>query len=92
METLKALRKTTLRYPISSSDIRPYQVLLLWARVDLGVIAIMRYSASSKAPALLDCLVWFGLVWFDSISTLVCQAALCYITAIKTKIKTLTTK
>ena len=32
----------------------PYQVLPLWGRVDLGVIAINGHSAFSKAPALLE--------------------------------------
>ena len=31
----------------------PSQVLSLWARVDLGVVAMKGYSAFLKAPALL---------------------------------------
>ena len=34
--------------------IGPYQVLPLWARVDLGALAMKGYSAFSKAPALLE--------------------------------------
>ena len=34
--------------------IRAYQMLPLHARMDLGVMAIKRYSAFSKAPALLE--------------------------------------
>ena len=33
--------------------IGPYQVLQFWVRVDLGVMAMKRYSASPKVPALL---------------------------------------
>ena len=33
--------------------IGPYQVLLLWARVDLGAMAIKGYFAFPKSPALL---------------------------------------
>ena len=34
--------------------IGPYQVLPLWARVDLGVMAMKGYPVSPKAPALLE--------------------------------------
>ena len=34
--------------------IGPYQALPLWARLDLGAIAIKGYSAFPKAPALLE--------------------------------------
>ena len=34
--------------------IRPHQVLPLWVRVDLRVIAMKGYSAFPKAPALLE--------------------------------------
>ena len=34
--------------------IGPYQVLPLWARVDLGAMAIKGYSAFPKAPTLLE--------------------------------------
>ena len=37
----------------SSIYIGPYQVLLLQAKVDLGVMAMKRYSTFPKAPALL---------------------------------------
>ena len=35
-------------------QIGPYQVLPLWARVDLGAMVMKGYSAFSKAPALLE--------------------------------------
>ena len=34
-------------------EIGPYQVLALWARVDLGVMTMKGYSVFPKAPALL---------------------------------------
>ena len=37
-------------YPL----IRPFQVLPLWARLDLGVMAMKEYSAFPKAQALLE--------------------------------------
>ena len=36
------------------SSIGPYQMLPLWARVDLGAIAMKGYFAVPKAPALLE--------------------------------------
>ena len=50
----------TIQFSISmllvlfNPEIGPYQVLPLWARVDLGAMAMKRYSAFSKAPALLE--------------------------------------
>ena len=35
-------------------EIGPYQVLPLWARVDLGAMVMKGYSAFPKAPALLE--------------------------------------
>ena len=35
-------------------QIGPYQVLLFWIRVDLGVMTIKGYSTFHKAPALLE--------------------------------------
>ena len=34
--------------------IGPYQVLPLWASVDVGAMAIMEYSVFPKAPVLLE--------------------------------------
>ena len=39
---------------LSNPSIESYQVLPLWARVDLGAMAMKGYTAFAKAPAVLE--------------------------------------